>query len=576
MQKKIFIWFVLIVVIPSGLIYFMLSHFFINYSIDKQITTNNQLIDEMRKNLDTQLLHYQQLTMQFYLNDEAMNEITSDTPILDCHAIGNQLSSFVNTNRLIASAYLFSEKGNLYSGHGLRDIGVIGSDYREPLDLQEGRILWTKTYPMLSNFGLFDNYFFGIRHIRKNQEPVAALYLGFNSMFFKDFFQYTPFMENQVISIYDQSGNLISTNYSDTDQEISPELLDKIRTSPQRYLTESVGDQEMIILSSESRISDWILTLSISPKSISKELSFIQTIFYISLALYFLFFFSISYLISKKLGNPLRKLTEAINEVSDGNLDITVEENHIEEIRQLSVSFNYMTHRIGNLLEEVKETERAKRKAYLQTLQLQLTPHFLYNTLNTIRWMAQINGQDNITSTTKALITYLKSLTDIESEFIELSAELSLIGAYATIQRYRYKDFTIKEEIPEDVEHLSIHKLMILNIVENSIIHGFSDKSEPGVITISAHKEDEELTITISDNGVGIEPDTLEEIRSALANQSIITSEVINQYAGHIGLLNIQGRLHLYHGKDYSITIESELDEGCTITIRQPVMKEKT
>ena len=566
----------LIVVIPSGLIYFMLSNFFINYSIEKQITTNNQLIDEMRKNLDTQLLHYQQLTMQFYLNDEAMKEISSEAPILDCEAIGNQLSSFVNANRLISSAYLFTEKGYLYSGHGLRDIEMIDQEYQEPLNLQEGRILWTKTYPLLSNYGLYDDYFFGIRHIRMRQEPIATLYLGFNSMFFKDFFQYTPFTDNQTISIYDQIGNLISTNHSDIDQKLSEDILEHVRSSSLRYLSEDINGVERIILSSESRVSDWIITLSLSPESISKELSFIQKIFYASIALYFIFFFYISYLISRKLGKPLSQLTEAINEVSGGNLDITVEENHIDEIKQLSISFNYMTHRIQHLLDEVKETERFKRKAYLQTLQLQLTPHFLYNTLNTIRWMAQINGQDNITSTTKALITYLKNLTDIESEFIELASELSLIEAYATIQRYRYKDFTIQEEIPEELLGSSIHKLMILNIVENSIIHGFSEKSDHGIITISVEKNEQDLIITISDNGIGIEPQSLTEIRLALAKQSIIDNEVTNQYSGHIGLLNIQGRLRLYHGQAYSISIESEQDEGCTITIRQPVIQDES
>jgi len=191
-QRKIFIWFLLIVVIPSGIIYFLINRLFLNYAIDKQIETNTLLIDEMRKNIDTKLNNYRQLTMQFYLNEEAMGEITSAEPIFECNAVKSQLSSFVNANRLIVSAYLVTEKGALYSGHGLKDLDYIQSAYQDELLQNEGRILWTKTFPMMSNYGLKDTYFFGMRHIRENQQPIATLYLGFNSMFFFDFFQSMP------------------------------------------------------------------------------------------------------------------------------------------------------------------------------------------------------------------------------------------------------------------------------------------------------------------------------------------------------------------------------------------------
>ncbi len=374
MQRNIFIWFVLIVVIPSGIIYFVINHFFLNYSVDKQITTNTQLVDEMRKNLDTQLSHYQQLTIQFYLNEQAMAEITSDTPILDCSAIKNQLSSFVNANRLIVSAYLFTDKGMLYSGHGLRDIEQIHQMYQGPLEQQEGRILWTRSYPMTSNYGLQDTYFFGGRHIRKDQQPIATLYLGFNSMFFYDFFQFIPFEGNQLISVMLTNGDLIASNDPGVSESMSPLELDKILQSHEAYEKELGSGEIELLLSSSSRISDWVILLSLSKDDISSELTIIRRVFYISLILYFIFFFYLSYIISQKLSRPLNELTRAIDQVGDGTVDIKVAENHIVEIKVLSRSFNNMTHRITGLLEEVKQTERAKRKAYMQTLQLQLTP----------------------------------------------------------------------------------------------------------------------------------------------------------------------------------------------------------
>jgi two-component system, sensor histidine kinase YesM len=575
-QRNIFIWFVLIVVIPSGIIYFVINHFFLTYSVDKQITTNTQLVDELRKNLDTQLSHYQQLTIQFYLNEQAMAEITSDTPILDCDAIKSQLNSFVNANRLIVSAFLFTDKGMLYSGHGLRDIEQIHQMYQTPLAQQEGRILWTRSYPMTSDYGLQDTYFFGIRHIREAQQPIATLYLVFNSMFFYDFFQFIPFEGNQLVSVMLTDGHMIASNDPGASESISPLEIDRILQSHDVYERELGSGEIELLLSSSSRISDWVIMLSLSKDNISSELTIIRRIFYFSLVLYFIFFFYLSYIISQKLSRPLNELTGAIDQVGDGTVDIQVAENHIEEIKILSQSFNNMTHRIANLLDEVKQTERAKRKAYMQTLQLQLTPHFLYNTLNTIRWMAQINGQDNIVKASKALILYLKSLIDIESEFITVRKELSLIEAYATIQRYRYQEFNIHYEIPEELKELRIHKLMLINLIENSIIHGFSDMTDRGEIHITASIDETDLlSLSVTDDGAGIEERELQEIRYALEHDTIYDHEGEHHESGHVGILNIQNRLRLYHGAAASVTIISAPNEGCEVTITQPCMHEE-
>ena len=150
----------------------------------------------------------------------------------------------------------------------------------------------------------------------------------------------------------------------------------------------------------------------------------------------------------------------------EGVFDVQVDVSQDDEIKQLSIGFNAMTNRIQKLLEEVKQEEENKRKAHMQTLQLQLTPHLLYNSLNTIRWMAQINGQENIKDVTFALSRYLRSLSDIESEYIPLRKELELMEDYTVIQRFRYQDFTISQEVPESLQDYLIHKLMIVNLAE--------------------------------------------------------------------------------------------------------------
>jgi sensor histidine kinase YesM len=544
MQKKIFLWFVLIVVLPSGIIYFIANHLFIQYAVDQQIRNNNQIIQEMRKNLDTKLQHYQQLSMQFYLNGQAMEEILAETPIIDCRAIKNQLEGFVNSNRLVASAYLITEKGIVFSGTGIQDIETINTTIQPKLVELEGRMHWTKTYPMVTNFGLADTFFFGARHIRQEQQPIATLILGFNSLFFEDFFQYTPFSKNQEVTVTNNLGQLLASNHP-------------------AYIERALGKTN-IRLSSASIASDWNISLVLDTRNISGELTFIRNMFNLSVLLYLLFFLIISHLISKRLTKQIHTLTCAVNTVGEGMLDIQVDVNHQDEIKQLSIGFNAMTNRIQKLLQEVKLEEENKRKAHMQTLQLQLTPHMLYNSLNTIRWMAQINGQDNIKTITLALTRYLRSLSDIESEYIPLRKELELMEDYAVIQRFRYQDFTIIQEVPEELQGYLIHKFMIVNLVENSIIHGLADLPEPGLIHVKAKIEVETLYITVSDNGKGLPQD----ITDSLTLKNAYETDELN----HTGLRNIQTRLRLYHGPNYTLRVDSLPDQGCSVTIPLPLI----
>ena len=561
MQKKIFVWFVLIVVLPSAIIYFVINHLLINYVIEQQIANNRQLIQEMRKNLDTKLQHYQQLTMQFYLNDRAMEELSSEEPLLDCTGIRSQLDGFVNSNRLIASAYLITDRGMVSSGTGIQEIQQVHAEIQPILESLEGRIHWTTTYPVVTTFGLEEMFFFGARHIRREQKPIATLLLGFNSQFFEDLFQYTPFEENLSIIITNVAGEHVASNHRESNG------MHAFNGTPIQE-RESDGAR-FIALASSSTASDWEITIVLDTREISREITFIRDMFNLSTILYILFFIIISLLVSKRLTKPIQALTFAVNKVGEGIMDVQVDTDHIDEIKQLSVGFNAMTDRIQRLLVAVKQEEENKRRAHLQALQLQLTPHLLYNSLNTIRWMAQINGQENIKRITLALSQYLRSLSDLDSEYITLRKELDLVEDYAVIQRFRYTDFTIEKEVPEELLDLPIHKLMIVNLVENSIIHGIADSTDPGIITIRVRRTPEKLLITVSDNGVGFP----EEQLLALKEDSE-SSEEGGREGRHTGLRNIQNRLRLHHGPQCSLMLTSNDTEGCSVTIPLPFEQE--
>jgi sensor histidine kinase YesM len=273
-----------------------------------------------------------------------------------------------------------------------------------------------------------------------------------------------------------------------------------------------------------------------------------------------LFLLSLSFVLTRRFSRPLTELSATLSNVGTDFHKIDVDTSQTREVQILCESFNTMTERIQDLMQTTRNQEKEKRRVSLQTLQLQLTPHFLYNSLNTIGWMAQINGQENIREITRALISFLKEVSAVDSGFVQLGKELSLLEDYAVIQRYRYTDFELTIDAAQELRPLYVHKMMLVNLMENSIVHGFRDRNNANRITVRARRRGDRLTIVFSDNGCGFDPEELKKIPRS-PNDSI-------------GLRNTRKRIRLYHGTGYGMRVRSGMGDGCTVTISIPVLTE--
>ncbi len=563
MQKRIFIQFVLVIILPSALLFFFVNNYYFNYSLNQLIKSKRQTISEMQKNLDIKLNYCRQNTFQFYFNNNAMEEILNEKPIVECSFIKEELSRLVNTNRLISSAYLFTDKGFIYSGTGILGVEELHKKLQSSLKDTNGRIFWSPSSSYKSMYGMKQAYFWGSRHIRQNCKQIATLHIGIGEPFWDDFLSYTPIEQGQPLVVCDKNGTLISTNGSAPvgEQFYAPSIMSDIVNN--RHPVSLVRDEkETIVLFSESDESGWFVTQIILPGKISSELQVIKNILYLFIIIYILFLI-LTHILSRNLSKPLKELSHALIKVGDGNWDVKVNEHNIDEISKLSQSFNLMTERIQTLMCAIKQKEREKRKAHIQTLQLQLAPHFLYNSLNTIRWMAQINGQNNIKTISVALISYLKEVADIKTEFQTIEKELKIMEDYAIIQRYRYKNFHLILDVPEEIRSYYINKMVLVNLLENSIVHGFYEMENEGIATIYMETQENCLYIRFSDNGVGFD--------AAHINMDI------NGSNGHLhtGLHSIKSRLNLYFNEEADIHVNSSPGEGCIVEITMPLIGEK-
>ena len=290
--------------------------------------------------------------------------------------------------------------------------------------------------------------------------------------------------------------------------------------------------------------------------------------FRISLYVLMVIFILIAILLSRAIAlhitRPLRMLELDMRKVQDGDFSISETQGESKEVESLSHSFLLMVQRIEELMEEVRATEAVKRQRELDALQAKINPHFLYNTLDSVVWMAETGNNQGVVKMVTALASLFRISIAKGHDVITLSEELLHVQNYLDIQSMRYKDkFTYSITIPPELENAPTIKLIVQPIVENSIYHGIKYLQEEGRIEIKAEAVDDGIKIIISDNGVGMKSETAAAILNPDQENTVSSGN-------GIGLRNIDERIKLSYGEKYGLSIWSEPDEGTTVTILIP------
>jgi sensor histidine kinase YesM len=268
------------------------------------------------------------------------------------------------------------------------------------------------------------------------------------------------------------------------------------------------------------------------------------------------------------LSRNLRKLnTEMSNFGKEVGSTISVNIQSKDEVGQLATGFLSMSRRINLLLEEIKESERNKRKLEFQTLQAQVNPHMIYNTLNTITYLAQLQNVANIYEVSSSFAGLLHLISSSEGEYITIEAEIEYIQDYISIKKYNMIcDMQVEYQIDTRVKNCYILKLLLQPIIENAIVHGFTNRTVDSLLTIRIMKQDSRIAIDIIDNGTGMDERTVTQIMSGQKKSK-------NNFTS-IGIHNTMQRLQLQYGENSSFAIVSYPDIGTTVHIEFP-MEEK-
>ena len=269
--------------------------------------------------------------------------------------------------------------------------------------------------------------------------------------------------------------------------------------------------------------------------------------------------------LSRYITRPLQEIDDGIRQIESGNMDIRFRGRGTIETEHLSHSLDSMLDRINELMAQTVAGQRQLRQSELRALQSQINPHFLSNTLESIIWIADSEGNQRISNIAMALANYFRLALAGGKDVITIEHEMEHVRNYLLIQKIRYDDYLdFSIHVDEDIKHCMTIKLIVQPIVENAIYHGIKDMGRHGCIDISAKGIDDTIVIEVCDNGMGIPPGKLKHI----FDPEKMPRRRIRQ--GGVGLVNIRDRIQLFYGEQYGLVIESLFRHGTTVRITIP------
>ncbi len=358
--------------------------------------------------------------------------------------------------------------------------------------------------------------------------------------------------------ITDKYGDVVYAPVNNVVYRIHPSMITKDREV-------TIGDAAYQVIVKETGIANWRI-VGVFPKNVTLNIILeIIRYFILYAALILLFAVFLSSVLTRSLTKPISMLKNLMKDAEEGKLDVRFESPYDDEIHRLGMSFNTMIDSINNLLELVYVEQKEKREAELRAFQAQIKPHFLYNTLDTINWMAIEYDAEDIVEVVDSLTNLFRISLSKGNEWISLENEVKHVTSYLTIQMVRYEDqFDYRLAEDSSLMQYRVIKLIIQPLVENAIYHGIKGIDRHGVIDIRIYEGEEAIYIEVEDNGMGMDAAKTEHFNQIFRGEAVRSADY------GIGLFNVNERIKLNFGNAYGLSIESSQDKGTKVIIKHP------
>ncbi|WP_330619607.1 cache domain-containing sensor histidine kinase [Vallitalea pronyensis] len=523
-------------------------------------------MNQVAKNLEYRIKDIEDILFELSLNPTIQdhllkikrNTVINHQETQVAISLNNSMITEMSKTNAIKGVFLFTPSGRVYSA-GQNDYDV--PDMSNEVILQgKGKNIWMLPNKRLRVIPIGK----AICHL-SNQQILGYFIIYVDMDYFSKVFDNISFTQHDDIFITDTQGNIVSGQH-----DLFPNLFQHIATYPNKIVqnvSTHQGEKQLYIVPLEK--VPWQV-ISVSQNAMdNEELKQLNVVTVLVLGGVFVLITALVIGISKGISYPIKKLVGYIEQFSKGDFSIQASVKYDDEIGKLHAAFNKMVCSMDTLVHHVREEQSLKQQAQIQALQMQINPHFLYNTLDTINWLAFSQGAKDIGVVARSLGALMHFSLGKE-EIISLEEELNAIDNYTRIQKYRYFDsLQIEMDIEEEALYEKVPRHVLLPLIENAIEHGFLDKMTDKKIWVSARIVEEEIDIEIIDNGVGIKKERLTQIINTLEETNSLEVQPKNKHLS-IGLRNVHKRIRLRYGMQYGIHIHSQYGQGTCIQLKIP------
>jgi two-component system, sensor histidine kinase YesM len=534
-------------------------------------------LEQIGKNVEEKMETVKKYMNTFISSEKFKSTIKNGTfdkknyqTVIDWKDLNDILGSVLYEDKLVRSLYIYKEEKCIYvfrddfldnvifqkSGAYTKTIDSAGSLYRE--------VYRTKTNDYEILFGR------SIRDISKDDNDVLGLVFIFvDEKTLSDIYKVKGISQSGVIFITDGNGNIIS--HSDK-SEINKNIMNESAyreafgdKNTDYYVTKLNGTDTIVAFHT---LKNWNVKVieTIPLKDYTGE---VHSILLMTAILGFLLFFSlmlISLLMSSHITRPIKELKVAMKKLRNGDFEVRTAINTKDEFGDISDSFNYMTQKLRELVEKLISEERLRSSTELDMLQYQINPHFLYNTLGSMRFSSLTSGDMKTAEMLQILSRLLKRSLGSAGKLVPVEAELLNIKDYIYIQQIQYNNkINVEFDINEEIFEYMIPNLLLQPLIENAIFHGLDRNMDNPIISISAKKDEGDTVFFIRDNGKGMSANKVKEIYEG--------KDTLQRGFNNIGIKNVNMRLKLNYGEAYGLNIKSSPGMGTTVEVRLPIFK---
>ncbi|GIP21636.1 sensor histidine kinase [Paenibacillus sp. J22TS3] len=570
MQKKLIVIFVFLISMPITYVTYLSARSTLQSVLENATNNAVQMTANASNTLDSYVADLKRYTVLPLYNKEVQYYLEQKGTNWDKNvSIGMFLSYLNHTKEEISAVYLVDKFGSVFYDKNTTITELYPyeqlAQWNSLIRNNGGAPIITGRHTIRANSNGSKEVFTVLRTVKSAStlKDIGIIAFDTDIKIFKQTFDPVNQVTGGSSMIVDSQGKpLFANDNGGFDPANQLSLLLKQVNLDQGSFQSEIGGQKYLTVYKVSQETGWIMLHSIPLNHILSSFEQNRSALILTTLIILAFALLVATFISYALTRPLKSMVRLMKQVQRGHLGVSLTPKYNDEIGLLGHQFNRMITRIKDLLEEVSITEKRKQKADMRALQNQINPHFIYNTLESIRMLAESNDDPRVAELTYLLGLQMRYSISRSEETVTIAEELEHVRNYFQLLQIRFPGkFELELDIPDAFLELPVLKLVFQPIVENAVFHGLEKKSGPGLLTITAWSRDDNAMFLIKDNGVGMSKDKLLAL-----NNNLQSAEPGENFG--IGLRNVNERLCLHYGYSYGLQVESELGVGTSVTLQ--------